>query len=268
MDSILTASYKKSQAAKMSTDTWLQLNRSLVSLILDPSALASVSSCGGKYATVISDLNKLVSVGTIGTHVFGHAIAAVIVGQVRSRIHKHIAALLSVPQLNGDAVSKAKAAADADIRAIDNIHLLPHKRQIEGSYRGIQIMTTVKNIQDEINWRIGLAWKGLAVQTNILKKLWCEAKPCGNPFGCHARCPFLGIGEGRSEGRPSGGLDGGVAGGGAVKQRHGRCAMRHRHRPVGRWFWRMAQRPIRRRGCIEQCRIVHATSPITAHERL
>lgn len=181
----------------MSTETWLALNRQLVSLILDAAALAKVASCAGKYSTVVAELNVLVSVGTIGTHIFGHAIAAVIADVVAAAIQKHIDSMLKLQRLDAAILSKAKADADTDIRAIDNIHLLPHKRDVTGSYRGIVVQTTVKNIQDELNWRMSLAWQGLAVQTGVLNKLWCEDRPLGRvgggSSGYYVRCSWLGL---------------------------------------------------------------------------
>lgn len=131
-------------------------------------------ACQGQYTAVAGHLHKLVANATIGSLLFAHAIVAVIAAQVRACIGKHIAAMMKLTLIDHAAISKTKANIDDEIATIDNTHLLPHKREISGNYRGVTLKATTKSIQDEVNWRISLCWKGLVVHQNVLQKLWCE----------------------------------------------------------------------------------------------
>lgn len=111
---------------------------------------------------------------TVDMHLFGHAIAKVISSTIKATIDSVISSMLTKPTLDAKSVVAAKNEIDIKIAATDNSDLLPTRREVSGSYRGVDIHKTVKSIEEEVRWRMAIAWKGLAVQQSVVQKLWCE----------------------------------------------------------------------------------------------
>lgn len=181
VDQILCASFKKSQASRMKSQLWLDLNKNLVRLIVDNEALSRIMSCDDNFSSVSGDLQTIVTQASVGMHLFGHAITNVICATIQTTIDSHIQKMVAKATLDSKLIVTTQNDIHQSLSSVDNTDMLPNKRAVFGMYRGVKISATVKSIEEEVRFRMALAWKGLAVQQSVLNKLWCEVL---RPWGC------------------------------------------------------------------------------------
>ena len=69
---------------------------------------------------------------------------------------------------------KTRKAASSDIESLKNIDSLPHRREIQVSYRGISSSVQVGSVAEEVLIRSASGWKTCAASCKELPSLFAE----------------------------------------------------------------------------------------------
>lgn len=116
----------------------------------------------------------MISSSQVGFRVFGLAVRGVIGDLVIMKTRAHIRAMMAERLVDQAALARHMTAALADVDATPGMGRLAEKRVVAVSYRGAQLNTNVRCLDEQGESMFWAASKEVATELNILGPLMCE----------------------------------------------------------------------------------------------
>eukprot|EP00971_Amphidinium_carterae_P005757 114091-Amphidinium_carterae.1 len=130
--------WNKSKSAACSPSDWLQRNRRLWELLLpisDVEELLADSSDDIDWNGHSDRIQRIVQSSWLGKGLFGFALPQLLQKKIRETLAQEVAALAKTESLTEEKYIEARLAAKKRVREIEDLALLPERREIVLTYR-------------------------------------------------------------------------------------------------------------------------------------
>jgi len=179
MDLALKESYEHARAAKKPGDIWWAAKRPFADLVMDVSACDKCMVIKSDFSSVEQDLYKVVVTKT-GQAMFGPSLKELQRGKV-SLVRKNTVDVLLSHDIEKDVHSSSREAFINKLKemGIDAKRKFPKPVTTEIPYLGAPVYLPCTSHYDQYLMAEAAAVEGLAVETKVLKSLWCEMQLVG-----------------------------------------------------------------------------------------
>ena len=110
----------------------------------------------------------------LGRRLFNFAIKQMLSQLVSKRIATDVAKLWGLSEVTLACIREQKRNTCEALQEMDNIELLPAKRDLLLVYRGVPVEVKVHSLAEEFDMHVACLAKGEAVQCGTLPSLFCE----------------------------------------------------------------------------------------------
>jgi hypothetical protein len=171
-DRTLVAARLKSK--KVTPEAFCTMHSKLLDLLMDPAKLKIVIASDKKYELVGDELLSLSSSCLIGDCLWSFAVLKLIASNVERFINQEVAAF-AAKEMTLESLNFAKFDISTRVLLLEGVAKLTARRDCILPYKGDSIPCRVTSIPCHVNYALAAAWKGVAVETLKLSKLFCEA---------------------------------------------------------------------------------------------
>lgn len=158
----------------MDIQAFIELHSASLPLALCLSDVMLLLNRKGPWSGVRDALGRVVGASLIGKRMFSFAMVHIIAFEVSEVIEKQVAEALG-QKCTAESIKLVKQKTVAFVNGMIGIELLPDKRLVSMSYRGVIVKATVDSIYDEVDKRLAAGLKELALGAGKLAPLLCEA---------------------------------------------------------------------------------------------
>ena len=162
--------------------TWWDAHGEIASLIVPGDAVQTAFACTTDFADTKDILNQIVSSSELGEKMFGRAFQACKSSDVVEMISQSVIGL-SNGNLTKEAIDKARAdfIKQCTDMGKDPTANFDKQKMATVDYRGVKIPVAVEGFLQEWACHVEAFVKTAAVDTGVLKPLWCESELVPSP---------------------------------------------------------------------------------------
>jgi hypothetical protein len=156
------------------------LNLACLTSLIPEKPLNALLAASGDYSKCPGDLDIVVNSSEVGAMMYSFALGARVAKSVKDVFEKHIKLFLECPSPDRGQLSTCKYNAIQEAQSLDNIDLIPPRRDAAAPYGSSYLVYSVTSIIAEGTFRFAVAWKQEAALQKSLEEVWGE-KLLGDP---------------------------------------------------------------------------------------
>ena len=153
---------------------FLRLHPDIWPLVVPEDSVKAVMNEDTHWATVERDLNRVIASSQLGRRLFNFAIKQMLCQLVSKKIANDIDELWQKEQITLACIREQKRLTLDYLQDIDNIELLPSRRDLLLVYRGVTVGVRVHSMAEQFDMHVSTLAKGEAVECGSLPSLFCE----------------------------------------------------------------------------------------------
>jgi len=173
LDKLMLHQFSQVKGQNKRPSTFVHSNRDIAFLVLPQQVTEKVLAHTGNFSNVEADLVTLCQT-RLGTALFGSALHGVLAERVQKKIDEAFVQLVAGGTVSKTSFSKAHVACAKDLLSQPYIKLLPEKRLIALTYRGLKFNWPVKSVVEQVEACFVAKLKTLARDAGVLTALCCE----------------------------------------------------------------------------------------------
>jgi hypothetical protein len=162
----------KSNAVKPTN--FLSIHGDIWPIIMPEDSVTKVMAEAQSWESVEVDLNRVISSSLLGKRLFSFAIKQMLSQIVSKKMGFAVEQLWEKPEITLACIRDAKRQALDALQGMDNIELLPGRRELLLTYRGVPVEVKVNSMAEEFDMLVAAKAKGEAVSCGSLPGLFCE----------------------------------------------------------------------------------------------
>ena len=153
---------------------FLKIHSELWPLVVPEDSVKAVMDEVMHWENVEKDLNRVIASSMLGKRLFNFAIKQMLSQLVSKKIATDVAKLWGLSEVTLACIREQKRNTCEALQEMDNIELLPAKRDLLLVYRGVPVEVKVHSLAEEFDMHVACLAKGEAVQCGTLPSLFCE----------------------------------------------------------------------------------------------
>lgn len=173
-DDALTQAFANLKKEGLSGKMFWELYSPVVHLVTPPEPIGRLMQATGRWLDHQVDIEMVIASSMVGKRMFMFAHALIVKDRVTEIMAAASVLLEGLPMLDKAAVAEQRSVALARVNALAGLDLLPSRRDIVISYRGIPTSLQVFTIGEEFELRCSAVVKARGVQAGLLVPLRFE----------------------------------------------------------------------------------------------
>jgi hypothetical protein len=153
---------------------FLNIHSDIWPIVMPEDSTNKVMAETTSWESVESDLNRVISSSMLGKRLFSFAIKQMLSQIVSKTIEAAVAEMWKKPEITLAVIRDAKRKTLEALQEMDNIELLPPRRELLLEYRGAPVTVKVNSLAEQFDMLVAALVKGEAAQCGTLPGLFCE----------------------------------------------------------------------------------------------
>lgn len=153
---------------------FLKIHSELWPLVVPEDSVKAVMDEVMHWENVEKDLNRVIASSMLGKRLFNFAIKQMLSQLVSKKIATDVAKLWGQSEVTLACIREQKRNTCEALQEMDNIELLPCRRDLLLVYRGVPVEVRVNSMAEQFDMHVATLAKGEAVECGSLPSLFCE----------------------------------------------------------------------------------------------
>ena len=158
----------------MKPTNFLNIHSDIWPIIMPEDSTNKVMAETTSWESVEHDLNRVISSSMLGKRLFSFAIKQMLSQIVSKSMAAAVGEMWKAPEIILAFIRELKRKTLEAVQEIDNIELLPGKRELQVGYRGAPVELKVNSMAEQFDMLVAALAKGEATQCGMLPGLFCE----------------------------------------------------------------------------------------------
>jgi hypothetical protein len=154
--------------------SFLQIHGDIWPIIMPEDSTNKVMAETTSWETVEHDLNRVISSSQLGKRLFSFAIKQMLSQVVSKKMVAAVGDMWKKPEITLAIIRDQKRKTLEALQGMDNIGLLPSRRELLLHYRGVPVEVKVNSMAEQFDMLVAALAKGEAAQCGTLPGLFCE----------------------------------------------------------------------------------------------
>ena len=164
----------KAKSNSVKPTHFMRLHIDIWPLVCPEDSVHEVMNEQTHWASVERDLNRVIASSQLGRRLFNFAIKQMLGQLVSKKIANDVDELWQKEQITLACIREQKRVTLESLQEMDNIELLPCRRDLLLVYRGVPVEVRVNSMAEQFDMHVATLAKGEAVECGSLPSLFCE----------------------------------------------------------------------------------------------